>query len=199
MTNSQVRAFSWLLPVCFGLVACAIFIFMAVCQTDTALFLYLFVVGPFLALSTLLLLSLIAVGKFRQNRRETSVALCVVWVIAASSFALHLYHPLAVRTPARWLLWSHNYKDAVLAQQASTNGDFKHVEWDGWGWAGMDTTVYLVFDPTDSLLSAVSVRRPGRFKGLPCEVDEVDRLESQWYTVRFYTDRNWDHCDQPGQ
>jgi hypothetical protein len=38
-------------------------------------------------------------------------------------------------------------KRKVLAQPASANGEFRHVEWDGWGWAGQDTTVYLVFDP----------------------------------------------------
>jgi hypothetical protein len=168
---------------------------MAVCQTDTALFLYLFVIGPLLVVSTIVLLVFAALGKLRQNRRALAVALCAVWIIAACAFTMSLHYPLAVRTPARWLLWSHNYKSAVLEQQASANGDFKHVEWDGWGWGSIDTTVYLVFDPTDSLLSAASAHQPVKFKGLPCKVDEVNRLESQWYTVRFYTDTNWDHRD----
>ena len=97
----------------------------------------------------------------------------------------------AVRTAARWLVWSHGYKAKVMAQPASPNGELKHIEWDGWGWAGQDTTVFLVFDPTDSLSAAAKSRSPGKIKGIPCEVPLVRRLESRWYTVRFYTDEYW--------
>ncbi len=45
-----------------------------------------------------------------------------------------------VRTEARWLLSSHRYKSEVSTQPAPTSGEFKHIEWDGWGWAGQDTT-----------------------------------------------------------
>jgi len=67
----------------------------------------------------------------------------------------------------------------------------KHIEWDGWGWGGQDTTVYLVFDPTNSLSAAAKVGQPGKFSGIPCEVFLVHRLESQWYTVQFYTNEFW--------
>jgi hypothetical protein len=92
-------------------------------------------------------------------------------------------------------MWSHNYKDTVLAQKSRANGEFRHVEWDGWGWGGQDTTVFLVFDPTDSLSSAASIHQPGKFDGIPCAVPEVNRLESQWYAVRFYTNQDWDRCN----
>jgi hypothetical protein len=39
----------------------------------------------------------------------------------------------AVRTAARWSVWSHSYKCEVLSQSPSASGQFKHVEWDGWG------------------------------------------------------------------
>jgi hypothetical protein len=75
------------------------------------------------------------------------------------------------------------------------NARLKHVEWDGWGFAGSDTVVYLVFDPDNSLASAARIGAPGKLHGIPCEVPHVRRLEHQWYTVLFYTDTDWDHCN----
>ena len=86
---------------------------------------------------------------------------------------------------------SRQYKAEVLALPASTTDQLKHIEWDGWGWAEQDTQVYLVFDPTDSLSQAARSHHPGNYKGLPCEVFLVRRLESHWYTVQFYTDEWW--------
>src|SRR5690349_17755194 len=98
------------------------------------------------------------------------------------------------KTNASWLLWSRDYKSKVLSRPSSLGGELKHIEWEGWGWAGMDTTVYLVFDPADSLSSAATRRLSGRFNGVPCEVFRVRRLESQWYTAQFYTGEDWDSC-----
>jgi hypothetical protein len=70
-------------------------------------------------------------------------------------------------------------------------GDLKHIEWDGWGWAGQDTTVYLVFDLADSLSNAARNQRSGKFDGIPCEVPVVKQLEKNWYLVQFYTDEWW--------
>jgi len=70
-------------------------------------------------------------------------------------------------------------------------GELKHIEWDGWGWGGQDTTVYLVYDPADSLAAAAKGQKPGKFNGIPCEVLRVRRLESYWYTVQFYTNEFW--------
>jgi len=62
----------------------------------------------------------------------------------------------------------------------------------GWlGWAGQDTVVYVVFDPRDSLSQAAISHQPGKYDGIPCEVFLVRRLESHWYTVRFYTNSDW--------
>ena len=41
-----------------------------------------------------------------------------------------------VRTAARWLVWTNYYKARVMSEPDSTNGELKHTEWDGWGWAG---------------------------------------------------------------
>jgi hypothetical protein len=119
----------------------------------------------------------------------------VVALIAVLAISVILFWNYStVRTVARWLLWSHEYKSSVLAQSSPQNGELKHIEWDGWGFAGEDTTVYLVFDPTDSL-SAARSHQPGRFRGVPCEVPSVQRLESHWYTVQFYTDQSWGNCN----
>lgn len=90
----------------------------------------------------------------------------------------------------RWLARSHNYKSEILAQPTAV-GELKHIEWDGWGWAGQDTTVYLVYDPIDSLAAAAKGQKPGKFNGIPCEVFRVRRLENCWYTVQFYTNEFW--------
>ena len=57
-----------------------------------------------------------------------------------------------------------------------------------------DTTIYLVFDPTDALVDAASSGLAGKYTGIPCDVYRVRRLESHWYTVQFYTDSDWNNC-----
>jgi hypothetical protein len=118
----------------------------------------------------------------------------LLYVATGASFVVAvmcLWNFYAVRVTAKWLLYSHHFKTEVLAQSGSKAGDFKHIEWDGWGWAGSDTTVYLVFDPSDSLSAAARKQRPGKFNGLPCEVAQVSELEPNWYSVRFYTNEFW--------
>jgi hypothetical protein len=112
------------------------------------------------------------------------VAVVTIWWVV---FGQHS----ALGTSAKWLARSHQYKAAVLAQPDSTHGELKHVEWDGWGWGGQDTNVYLAFDPTDSLSQAASSHQPGKYKGIPCDVFLVRRLERHWYTVQFYTNQDW--------
>jgi hypothetical protein len=108
-------------------------------------------------------------------------------VVVLVAVLLIIGNTYAVRTEIRWFSRSREYKTRVLAQPVSATGGLKHIEWDGWGWAGQDTTVYLVFDPTDLLAPAATNDRPGKYEGLPCEVARVARLESHWYTVQMYT------------
>jgi hypothetical protein len=58
----------------------------------------------------------------------------------------------------------------------------------------LDTTVYLVFDPTDSLSAAARIHMAGKFIGIPCEVWAVRRLDRQWYAAYFYTNEGWGQC-----
>jgi hypothetical protein len=100
-----------------------------------------------------------------------------------------------IRAHGRWLVASSSFKGKVLSQAVSASGELKHMEWDGWGFAGAgDTTVYLVYDPTDSLALATRREHPGKLKGVPCQVFRVNRLENNWYSVRFYTGTDWNHC-----
>ena len=88
----------------------------------------------------------------------------------------------------RWFLHSNRFKARVLSEPSRQDGLLKHAEWDGWGLAGNDTTVYLVFDPSDQLATPSRTAAPGKYPGLPCEVARVNSLERYWYTVLFYTE-----------
>jgi energy-coupling factor transporter transmembrane protein EcfT len=173
--------FNWRLPLYAVLGTFIVFIPVAI-WTSEGIF-YLLVVAPIISL----LLLIYAMLKKRRQRQSILSMLVVYWAVSAALVPNYS----AIRETSRWLGWSHDYKDEVLAQPASGNGELKHVEWDGWGFPGAgDTTVYLVFDPTDSLAAAKS-HRPGKFNGIPCEVPLVRRLESHWYSVLFYTDEWW--------
>jgi hypothetical protein len=127
-------------------------------------------------------------------RRQTMAALSMAVTFGALSWLLFTASD-DVRSTGRWLINSGKYKAEILAQSNPANGELKHVEWDGWGFVGSgDTTVYLVFDPNNSLAAAAESRSPGKYSGIPCEVPEVRRLENSWYTVKFYTDTAWGFC-----
>jgi hypothetical protein len=99
-----------------------------------------------------------------------------------------------IRFSERWLLHSSAYKAELLAQSCPQDGMLPHMEWDGWGGFGSDTVVYLVYDPQDSLQPAAKSHLSGKFKGIPCEVPCVRRLESHWYSVVYYTNSGWNDC-----
>jgi hypothetical protein len=112
--------------------------------------------------------------------------------VLAGAWWLGIRHSSAISNTARWVVRSRQYKAEVLAQPDPANNELKHIERDAWGWGGEDTMVYLVFDRTDSLSQAAKSHQSGKYNGLPCEVSRVRRLESQWYTVQFYTGEWWD-------
>jgi hypothetical protein len=164
----------------------ALVVFLPLLMVSNLDVLYLFIVVPILLIIGLCVLIYAAV---RRNLR-VAVALAAFWTASALLFI----YPSEVRSPIKWLLWSPEYKKQVLAQPNPSNADFKHIEWDGWGWAGINTTIYLVFDPTDSLAAAAKSHQPGKFNGIPCMVPWVRRMQSHWYTVMFYTDEDWGGC-----
>ena len=90
---------------------------------------------------------------------------------------------------------SETVEDGVI-EPPPPDGEFRHMKWDRWGFAGAVGTVgYLVNDPSNSLRASANSHTQGRFNGLPCAVPTVRRLESRWYAVVFYTDADWGHCN----
>jgi hypothetical protein len=187
MSERTANRFNWWLPF-YGLLGAAIVLLPKMVLGND--------IGTFLA--TALVAAIVGVILFvillRTVRRQSAAALSMVVVFGAASWLLFRVSD-DVRTTGRWLIESRKYKAAILAQPDPANGELKHAEWDGWGFAGSgDTTVYLVFDPSDSLAAAAKSRSAGKYKGIPCEVPHVRRLENRWYTVLFYTDTDWNHC-----
>ena len=134
-----------------------------------------------------------------SRRRFLSVALVAVGVtIVFLLFALTGTDGVVydARTALRWRLESRRFKVAVLAQPDDPSGGWRHAEWDGWGWAGMNTVVYVVYNPGNLLAEAARTREPGVvFTPAPCPVYRVHRLEDSWYAVVFYTGTDWEHGD----
>ena len=196
-TTPEPNRFNWKLPLCAASVVVAIYLAMALWAMDAEFFASVLLIAPALILVSIGLIGYaLIVRKGRQNRVTLLSTVAALWVTAVAMFLLVGKYDFAIRTTARWLIWSRDYKAEVFVQPRSINGAFKHIKWDSWGIvpAGF-TTVYLVFDPSDSLSAAANSRRAGKFDGIPCAVPAVNRLEDHWYTVLFYTDEDWNHCN----
>jgi hypothetical protein len=192
---SEPGRFNWPLQLSAASVAFFVSIAILVCQADTGFFLELFVVAPFLVILTVVSLVYTSIRRGRPKRLQLLSMVAILWAVPTSLFIYDINRPVRIRSSARWLLWSPKYKQEVLAQPTSPNGDLQHVEWDGWGMFGQDTSVFLVFDPTDSLSTPAHRHQSGKFKGIPCGVPLVTRLEKQWYAVLFYTNEYWGACN----
>lgn len=181
---AENRRLDWRAPV-FSIVV-AIIVFFPLVMSENEDLLYLFFVAPGLFIMGLAALIYAAV---RKNPRIAAAVVCF-WTVSALLFI----YASAVRNPVKWLLFSFEYKKEVLAQPVPSNGDFKHLEWDSWGWAGAYSSAYLVFDQADSLALAAKSHQSGKFNGIPCKVPWVSRVQSRWYIVTFYTDEVWGRC-----
>ncbi len=180
--------FDWRLSLYAAVGALILFVPIMIYGMDIVEMLYLIVAAPIISFI------LLVVAIRRKGLRGLAV-LSMLVVYLAVSWTL-FKNSRELRTTTRWLLWSKDYKAKVLAQPDSANGALRHIEWDSWGFPGAgDTVEYLVFDPTDSLSMAARSRSPGKFSGIPCEVSRVRRLESHYYSVLFYTDTDWAHCN----
>jgi hypothetical protein len=176
--------FNWRLPL-YAVGALIVFLPFIIYAYDIGEILYLAIGVPIVSLA---LLIVVVFGK----RRLTVLSMLVVyWAVTWGLFR----NSFDLRSVGRWLLWSKDYKAEVLAQPESPNGELRHIDWDGWGWGGSDTTVYLVYDPADSLSVTTKNHPSSRFSGIPCEVPRIRRLESHWYSVVFYTNTVWSRCN----
>jgi hypothetical protein len=153
---------------------------------DPTLYL-LFFVAPCVALLTIVLLLLLIVR--RTRRRSAELLLATVAFLGAGIIGLRFEGTL--RPKVRWAFFSHKFKLQVLGQPNQPRDAFKHLEWDGWGGAPVgDWTAYVVFDPADSLNTAVS----GKVRGIPCDVQNIKKLEPQWYSVTLQVNQWWEQC-----
>jgi hypothetical protein len=132
-----------------------------------------------------------------NNQGPQRVAVLSTFAVFVVFTAVLFTHFIEIRDAVRWFFYGPTLKAETLAQPDSKPTSLKHTEWEGWGFAGSDTTVYLVFDPTDTLASAANTRNSGKFGLLPCDVYRVRRRENGWYTVQFYTDTAWEDCGHP--
>jgi hypothetical protein len=173
--------FNWWLPFIAALGTLISFIvFVTAFGFDFGKIFYIFIFIPIVSITLLVLIFL----KW-EHMRFAFLSMLIVFGLA--SWVL-LKNALEVRSEARWLWDSRDYKAKVLALPIPTNGELKHIDWDGWGFAGIgNTDMYLIFDPNDSLSNAAKSHSPGKFNGIPCEVQLVSRLESHYYTVLLRT------------
>jgi hypothetical protein len=179
--------FNWWLPFFAVVGALILFIPLMIYGVDIDEMLYIFISVPNICII------IIVVAMLKKGLHRKAVLSMLVVYIAVSWGLFKNSNEL--RWTTRWLLWSKDYKAKVLAQPNPANGELRHVEWDGWGWGGNDTVVYLVFDPSDSLSAAAKNYSSGKFSGIPCEAYRVRRMESHYYTALFYTDTGWNSCN----
>jgi hypothetical protein len=182
--SSTVGRFNWRLPLYGILGAVVLFLPITIWAYNIGEVLYLFIGIPIISLVVL------AVAIFTKRKLAVLSMLifywAVSWVSVKNSFEVH--------TMARWLLWSKSYKAELLAQPEPSGNELRHIEWDGWGLGGNDTSVYLVYDPNNVLETEVKKHSSGQFSGIPCKVPRVFRIEKNWYSVVFYTPTVWNDC-----
>ena len=186
----RIRA-NWWFTLYAATAATAIFLAIITLDGfDVSVILYTFVGVPLISLIFALLLLVIALIRKRTPNQAYFLILPVFWAITVLLFI----NKGDVRLWSRWILHSHELKARLLASPMPSSGELRHIEWDGWGFAGLETVEYLVFDPTDSLARATESHSKGRFPGIPCEVPMVRRMERSWYVVMYYTDTEWSNC-----
>jgi hypothetical protein len=185
-----VDTFDWHLPLYAAIGALVVLLPELIYGTDFWGVLDLFVGIPLLSI-----VGLFAIAAVIRGQPRRSLAIVSALAMFCTVVGVLWGYELNTRTEVRWLFNSKAYKAQVLAQPPPANGDFRHIEWDGWGFAGAgDTAMYLVFAPNDSLAEPARNHASGKFNGIPCQVPDVRRLENNWYTVLFYTDTDWGHC-----
>jgi len=169
-----------------ALAALVLFVAIDTFQADIAISLHLFV-GLLLFFSTIFLAIYAAVS--RKNRRrclQQLATLAIFLAVLAGSFFFNRTYFIGIRSAARWLIWSHDYKAQVLARPEPPNGELRNIEWDGGGMFAQDWDVFLVFDPTDSLTGPARSLQSCKLNGIPCsEAGFVRRMDSHWYIVFF--------------
>ena len=188
--STEERRSIWGAPLFSALAASVALLVLMLWSADGDL-IFIFFAGPGFCVACLIFLVAHLIG--RKHWQSLAIFLSLLAFLAASAGLLTSESTL--RPHLRWLLWSHRFKVQVIAQTNPINGELRHTEWDGWGGAPVgDWTAYVVFDPADSLAGAVGSHESKRFRGIPCDVDRVRRLEKNWYSVELSMNEWWDKC-----
>ena len=181
---------NWWLPV-YTAISASVTLLLLFVFTSSGDLLYTLLIAPLICV--VFLVVLVASANRKRPRRSLSILFALITFIVVSGAMLK--SEASLRPGLRWALLSHHLKAEVLAQPAPANGELKHVEWDGWGGTPIgDWTAYVVFDPTDSLSAPAKSNSSGRFRGIPCDVEAVRRLENDWYSVTLGMNEWWDRC-----
>jgi hypothetical protein len=180
----------WRFPTLGAVAAIFLLLLLFLFTRDPALW-FLFLVMPCLALLLLVLLVLLM---FRRTR-GLAANLLVGTLLLVGITTIGWRFQATLRPKLRWSIYSQTFKRQVLAQPSNPSGDFKHIEWDGWGGGPVgDWSVYVVFDPTDSLNAEAGHKNPGRIRGIPCEAENIQKLEPHWYSVTLMN-AWWERCE----
>ena len=181
--------FNWHLPLYALIGAVVAFSANLIPSVDLAFLLYLFVAIPLVTLT----LIVVAMLTFDRQRRQTPAIATMFFVYCLVTWGMWR-NSSNLRDIGRWFFSAKHYKAEVLAQPTPLSG-LKHWEWESSGFAGVaNRSVYVVYDPDDSLKLAARHNTPIKAIGLPCVVPRVVRLERDWYSVEFYTDSSWEAC-----
>jgi hypothetical protein len=188
---TDVPSVNWCVPLSFA--KATGIVFLGLMAYSPYGFLWIFLIAPIVCIAFLMLLVIAAIEKKKRQCLSAFLGLAAFVSVSAPL----VVHRDDLRASVRWWLWSRHFKNEVLAQPAPGNGDLRHMEWEATGFAGVaNETVYLVFDPRDSLSGAATSHEPIKIVGIPCKVPHVRRLESHWYSVWFYADEVWGWCTQ---
>jgi hypothetical protein len=175
---------------------------LALYHPDEVFSLFLFAVFPTALIATIVFLVWLVRALISGGHRHALPILVALLILWAGPVSLDLYereHPFVLYELGKWWTGAGRYKSEVLAQPAANSGELKHIEWDYSDELFGFTSVYLIFDPSDALSAATAHVRPGKVRGLPCEVYSVQRLESHWYSAVFFIDDDWYHCGHGGE
>jgi hypothetical protein len=186
-----MAGFNWRPSLYAVILALAVFLPLLLSQAfDLAIMIYLCVLLPALTLILALFLGIVWISKKRAPGKSILLMVVIYWAVSAALYV----NSESLRAQLKWFLRAKESKSQVLANPSKAPGELRHAEWDEWGMFGMDTKVYLVFDPTDSLSLAAARHSTGKIQGIPCcIVASIRRLDSQWYSVKLYTGSVWEN------
>ena len=177
----------WRLPVAAA-GGSLLFLVSFVANADGAIFFYwptVFFLGLVLLIGTV---------SSQGRRRSFLLALLVFIAVSLTASRVPFEERFEIRNSVRWFLWSKSFKAEVLAQPNDPDKGWRHLEWDGWGFAGAgDTSVYLVYNPSNVLDEPARTQFAGAvLTPTPRAVVHVQRLEKDWYSVVFPTNETWE-------